>query len=92
MIDARNHGESDHHNDMSYKAMAEDIARYADKKNINKFTLLGHSMGGKTAMTFATLFPDRLDGLIVVDAPPQDNSKITDFTSKTSEVVINFAF
>ena len=31
-------------------------------------------MGGKTAMTLATLFPDRLDGLIVVDTAPNDNN------------------
>jgi len=70
----RNHGESDHHESMTYKEMAEDVIRLMDKLLIKKFTLLGHSMGGKTAISLASLFPDRLDGLIVVDTAPNDNN------------------
>lgn len=52
--------------------MAEDVIRYADSKKLDKFTLLGHSMGGKTAMNIACLCPSRINGIIVVDAPPKD--------------------
>ena len=69
-MDLRNHGYSDHHSSHNYSVMAEDVIRYADKQNINKFSLLGHSMGGKTALTIACMFPSRIDGLIVIDAPP----------------------
>ena len=47
LLDARNHGHSDHHEDMSYEVMADDIVRLADKLSLEKFTVLGHSMGGK---------------------------------------------
>ncbi len=69
----RNHGYSDHHNSMTYDEMAEDVIRHLDGLKINKFTLLGHSMGAKTAMNVATKFSDRLDGLIIVDAAPKSH-------------------
>jgi len=51
--------------------MADDVIRHLDKLKIEKFTLLGHSMGAKTAMHLATKFPNRLDGLVIVDAAPK---------------------
>mmetsp|Transcript_16504 Transcript_16504/g.28029 ORF Transcript_16504/g.28029 Transcript_16504/m.28029 type:complete len:228 (+) Transcript_16504:349-1032(+) len=66
----RNHGESDHHSSMTYKEMAEDVLRYADQRNIEKFTLLGHNMGGKTAMTLSCMHPDRVSSLISLDTAP----------------------
>jgi pimeloyl-ACP methyl ester carboxylesterase len=87
LVDLRNHGDSDHHESMTYKEMAEDVIKLMDKLLINKFTLLGHSMGGKTAMTLATLFPDRLDGLVVVDTAPNDNNKDEKLYSQTMSVI-----
>jgi len=87
LVDLRNHGESDHHESMTYQEMAEDVIRLMDKMLINKFTLLGHSMGGKTAMSLATLFPDRIDGLIVVDTAPHDNNKDSKLYSQTLNVI-----
>lgn len=55
---------------MTYAEMADDVIRHLDKLNIQKFTLLGHSMGAKTAMQVATKAENRLDGLVVVDAAP----------------------
>ena len=40
--------------------MADDVVRFADSKKIEKFELLGHNMGAKTAMTLACLYPDRV--------------------------------
>lgn len=71
----RNHGDSDHYNLVSYKDMAEDIIQLVDKLNVEKFTLLGHSMGGKAAITIASMIPHRLDGLIILDVVPVDDSK-----------------
>ena len=71
MVDLRNHGESDHHEKMTYKEMAEDVLRYADSKGLDKFSILGHNLGGKTAMTLACLHPERVTGLISVDTAPK---------------------
>jgi pimeloyl-ACP methyl ester carboxylesterase len=45
LFDLRNHGESDHHDSHTYKEMVEDVIRNLDAMKIDKFTLLGHSMG-----------------------------------------------
>lgn len=72
LIDQRNHGRSFHHNDCSYPAMAEDLLRYMDHHNISSANILGHSMGGKTAMFFACNHPDRVKELIIADIGPQE--------------------
>jgi len=65
--DARNHGRSPHHPEHSYPAMAADLLAFMDAHHIPKATLLGHSMGGKTALAFALAHPDRVERLIVAD-------------------------
>lgn len=72
LLDMRNHGDSDHCPTMSYKEMANDIIRYADENIINNYILCGHSMGGKIATAVASLVPERVDSLIIMDAPPTD--------------------
>ena len=69
-MDLRNHGESDHHSSMTYKEMAEDVLRFADGKGLEKFSILGHNLGAKTAMTMACLYPDRVKSLISIDTAP----------------------
>lgn len=67
-LDARNHGESPHSNQMDYSVMAADIDEWrASVLGDQPFRLLGHSMGGKTAMRYACEHPDRVEGLVVVD-------------------------
>lgn len=70
-IDARNHGQSPHDMAMGYVEMAKDIIELADDLSIERFILMGHSMGGKTAMQTADLFPERIEKLIVVDIAPK---------------------
>lgn len=70
-VDLRNHGHSPHHPAMSYPAMAEDIYEFCNHQNIASAHLLGHSMGGKVAMQFATTHPQRIEKLIVVDIAPK---------------------
>lgn len=71
IIDQRNHGQSFHAEDFSYEAMATDLKQFIDSKNIENPHVLGHSMGGKTAMTFATTYPELVDKLIVADIGPK---------------------
>lgn len=69
-LDARNHGRSFHNNDVSYPAMASDVLAYMDGAGMEKAILLGHSMGGKTAMEVALTAPDRVAALVVADIAP----------------------
>ncbi len=70
-IDQRNHGKSPRTETMSYPEMASDLKELVEKfSNAPEIYIMGHSMGGKTAMTFAQLFPELLQKLIVVDISP----------------------
>ena len=71
LVDQRNHGRSFHSNEFSYELMAEDLLNYCNQQQIDSCVLLGHSMGGKTAMEFATRFPNRVSKLIVADIGPK---------------------
>ncbi len=71
LVDQRNHGRSFHDDQFHYEALAEDLKHYFDTHNIKNAILLGHSMGGKTAMLFATQFPELLGKLIVADISPR---------------------
>tara|TARA_B100000674_G_C37907716_1_gene946969 strand:+ start:928 stop:1719 length:792 start_codon:yes stop_codon:yes gene_type:complete len=68
--DLRNHGQSPQSSVMSYRAVGQDIITLIDKLNISKCLLLGHSMGGKVAMQVALTYPERINGLSVIDMAP----------------------
>lgn len=70
-LDLRNHGKSFHSSDFSYEIMAEDIKQYCDFHHLKDVILLGHSMGGKVAMLFASTYPDLVSKLIVADIGPK---------------------
>ncbi len=69
-LDQRNHGNSPHVDAMDYPAMADDVIAYMDAAGLEHAALLGHSMGGKTAMQVALRAPQRVDRLIVADIAP----------------------
>ncbi|GAB5401755.1 MAG: alpha/beta fold hydrolase [Aureisphaera sp.] len=71
LVDQRNHGRSFHSNDFSYRFMSEDLLQYCEHHQLSEIVLLGHSMGGKTAMEFATGYEDRVSHLIVADIAPK---------------------
>ncbi|WP_138434971.1 alpha/beta fold hydrolase [Winogradskyella algicola] len=71
LVDQRNHGRSFHSEDFDYELMAEDLKAYCKEHDLNDIILLGHSMGGKTAMLFAALFPELVSKLIVADISPR---------------------
>ena len=70
-VDQRNHGKSPHHGVHNYDVMAADLEAYMDTKGLNTAVILGHSMGGKTAMNFAVSHPERVRALVVVDIAPK---------------------
>lgn len=71
LVDQRNHGKSPHSNQHNYSLMADDLKEFMEDHQIEKAIILGHSMGGKTAMCFATQYPEKLLKLIVVDIAPR---------------------
>ena len=70
-VDLRNHGRSPHAESFNYDVLAEDIREFILEHNLAPATLMGHSLGGKTAMLTALRWPDLVDKLIVVDMAPK---------------------
>ena len=79
--DLRNHGRSPHHREHSYPAMATDVLELMDDLNIEKCILLGHSMGGKTAIHMALTAPHRISKMIIVDIAPVNYSSLTVYST-----------
>jgi esterase len=69
-LDLRNHGNSPHVEIMDYRSMAGDVRAFLDRLHIRRTALMGHSMGGKTAMQLALSEPGRVERLVVVDIAP----------------------
>lgn len=69
-LDLRNHGDSPHDPRMDYRAMAEDVLETMAARSAWPAALVGHSMGGKAAMTAALLRPDAVTRLLVADIAP----------------------
>ena len=73
IVDQRNHGRSPHADEMNYSVTAEDLRSFMEDQWVYQAHIIGHSMGGKTAMQFAFDHPDMLDRLVVLDIGPQAN-------------------
>ena len=71
LVDQRNHGRSFHDDEFNYEVLAEDLKDYCEDHQLSDIILLGHSMGGKTAMLFATQYPDLVSKLLVADISPR---------------------
>lgn len=99
LIDQRNHGRSFHSDFFEYELMVEDLLAYIEYHKIEKLHLLGHSMGGKTAMLFATEHDELVDKLIIADIspktyPPHHNDILAalnsvDFTIQNSRKLVD---
>jgi pimeloyl-ACP methyl ester carboxylesterase len=70
-LDLRNHGRSFHSEEFTYEAMANDVLDYCKAHHLSKVDVIGHSMGGKTAMLFACQNPDLVNKLIIADIGPK---------------------
>lgn len=71
LVDQRNHGRSPHSDDWNYHLMSNDLLELLDDEHIDRVAVIGHSMGGKTAMQFAIDHPERLNKLVVADIAPR---------------------
>jgi len=70
-VDLRNHGQSPHSEVMTYPAMADDLGELLERQKISECYVIGHSLGGKVAMQFATIHPERVRKLVIVDIAPK---------------------
>lgn len=81
-LDLRNHGTSPHGLPMDYATMAGDVAETLVMLELRRVCLVGHSMGGKVAMTLALSDPGVVERLCVVDiAPVRYAPRFRDFTA-----------
>ncbi len=71
VMDLRNHGNSPHSDEWNYAVMAADVQETMEHLNLEKAMVAGHSMGGKTAIVFAELFPEKIEKLMVIDIAPR---------------------
>ncbi|MFO7977227.1 MAG: alpha/beta fold hydrolase [Bacteroidales bacterium] len=74
LVDQRNHGRSPHSEVFTYEAMSNDLLELMNREELPAATILGHSMGGKTAMQFSINHPHRIHKLIVADISPRKYS------------------
>jgi len=65
--DARNHGESPWSDEMDFEILLNDLAKFISDRDIQRAVLVGHSMGGRTAITFALHEPEKVEKLFVED-------------------------
>lgn len=72
-VDLRNHGSSFHSDEMNYSLMAEDLKQLLHALHLSDVIVIGHSMGGKTAMTLAHIAPELVAKLVVIDIAPVAN-------------------
>lgn len=70
--DQRNHGRSPFAESHNYNDLRNDLLQFFEQQNIEKATVLGHSMGGKVAMWFAADYPEKIEKLVIADIAPKD--------------------
>jgi len=79
--DLRNHGRSPHSPNMDYALMAQDVYNFVQHIGLKNFSLVGHSMGGKTAIQYAVKYEKTISKLVIVDITPKRHiaSQFIDF-------------
>ncbi|QLB16027.1 acyl-CoA esterase [Mannheimia granulomatis] len=69
-VDLRNHGRSFHSDEMDYQIIAEDLKCLFNELRVQNTIIVGHSMGGKSAMALADIAPELVDKLVIIDIAP----------------------
>lgn len=91
LIDQRNHGNSPHDPVHNYNVLSNDLYEFLDKHKIDKPVIIGHSMGGKTALAFGLKYPERVRKMIVVDISPLGYENRADSSETTNHEKIILA-
>lgn len=71
LIDQRNHGRSFWSNEFSYALMAADLQAYIEEHQLENYSIIGHSMGGKTLMYWVCAHSSSVDKCVVADIAPR---------------------
>jgi pimeloyl-ACP methyl ester carboxylesterase len=72
LVDQRDHGRSPHTDRITYPLMADDVHALITRLGLKDLVMVGHSMGGKTAMFFAQKYPDLVRHQVIVDMGPRE--------------------
>jgi esterase len=75
-LDLRGHGESTRAPPFTFEQMRDDAFRFIDALGLDRFSLIGHSMGGTIAFLIAEAWCGRVDALVVEDTPPPTGSNL----------------
>lgn len=92
-LDQRGHGDSDWSEDADYTMGAQlaDTLGFVDHLGLDKFILVGMSLGAINSLCFAINYPERLNNLVIIDAGPEmrrpGSSRIRDFVNGVAETV-----
>jgi pimeloyl-ACP methyl ester carboxylesterase len=70
LVDQRNHGNSPHHPEHNYDLLSRDLDEFMQLHQISKAVIMGHSMGGKTALAFGMKYPEKVKKMIIIDISP----------------------
>ncbi len=84
VVDLRNHGKSPHSDSHTYIDLSNDIRELFTELNINRASVIGHSMGGKVMMQFALSYPDFVDKLVVLDIAPKSYLNFQNYGIQTN--------
>ncbi|OOF93306.1 hypothetical protein ASPCADRAFT_516970 [Aspergillus carbonarius ITEM 5010] len=69
-LDMRNHGSSPHHPKHDYMEMALDVKSFIEQHQLESPSVIGHSMGAKTALTLALESPHLVKDILAIDNCP----------------------
>ena len=92
LVDLRNHGNSFHDDELNHQIMAKDLELLINHLNLDTYSILGHSLGGKVAMFHAANNQHLINGLVVIDIgpksyPPHHQSILEGLSSINPEVI-----
>lgn len=87
-MDSRHHGDWTCDTDIDYITMSNDVKNFLTSKNITSAHVVGHSMGGKIAMTFSQMYPEMLKTLSVIDIAPIYSHQCKDIVDLIDAMVL----